>query len=93
MPAATQLASALVPRCNDNSPVMLDTAEYAVEQFNRHGIPAWRHANSVTVVFPRPSPEVLQKWQIASEGDIVHIITMPHVTRGHVDELIADCAR
>ena len=72
---------------------MLDTAEYAVEQFNRHGIPAWRHANSVTVVFPRPSPEVLQKWQIASEGDIVHIITMPHVTRGHVDELIADCAR
>ena len=72
---------------------MLDTAEYAVERFNRHGIPAWRHANSVTVLFPRPAPEVLQKWQIASEGDIVHIITMPHVTRGQVDELIADCTR
>ena len=31
---------------------MLDTAEYAVEQFNRHGMAAWRHRNSVTVVFP-----------------------------------------
>ena len=72
---------------------MLDTAEYAVERFNQHGIPAWRHANSVTVVFPRPMPEVLQKGQIASEGDIVHIITMPHVTRGQVDEPIADCTR
>jgi histidine decarboxylase len=72
---------------------MLDTAEYAVERFNRHGIAAWRHANSVTVVFPKPAPEVLQKWQIASEGDIVHIITMPHVTRDQVDELIADCHR
>jgi histidine decarboxylase len=72
---------------------MLDTAEYAVERFNRHGITAWRHPNSVTVVFPKPAPEVLQKWQIASEGDIVHIITMPHVTRDQVDELIADCHR
>ena len=31
---------------------MLDTAEYAVGQFNERGIPAWRHKNSVTVVFP-----------------------------------------
>ena len=30
----------------------LETAEYAVGQFNERGIPAWRHRNSVTVVFP-----------------------------------------
>ena len=72
---------------------MLDTAEYAVEQFNKHGIAAWRHRNSVTVVFPRPAPEVFRKWQIAPEGEVAHIITMPHVTRKMVDELVADCAR
>ena len=72
---------------------MLDTAEYAVEQFNRRGMAAWRHRNSVTVVFPRPAPEVFQKWQIAPEGEIAHIITMPHVTRATIDELITDCTR
>ena len=72
---------------------MLDTAEYAVKQFHKHGIAAWRHRNSVTVVFPRPAPEVFRKWQIAPEGEVAHIITMPHVTRKMVDELVADCAR
>ena len=71
----------------------LDMAEYAVGQFNERGIAAWRHKNSITVVFPRPSPEVFAKWQMAPEGDITHIITMPHVTREMIDELVADCAR
>ena len=72
---------------------MLDTAEYAVELFNRHGIPAWRHRNSVTVVFPRPSPEVVAKWQMAPERNEAHIITMPHVTRGMIDDVVKECAR
>ena len=71
---------------------MVDTAEYAVSQFNQRGIPAWRHRNSVTVVFPKPPPEVFRKWQIAPEGQEAHIITMPHVTREMVDELVDDCA-
>ena len=71
---------------------MLSTAQYAVDCFNHHGIPAWRHRNSVTVVFPRPGPEVFRKWQIAPQGDEAHIITMPHVTREQIDELVADCA-
>ena len=70
----------------------LDTAEYAVGQFNERGIPAWRHRNSITVVFPRPAPEVFLKWQMAPEGEITHIITMPHVTRAMIDELVDDCA-
>ena len=70
----------------------LETAEYAVGQFNERGIPAWRHRNSVTVVFPRPAPEVFRKWQMAPEAEITHIITMPHVTHEMVDELVDDCA-
>ena len=71
---------------------MLDTAAYAVERFNARGIPAWRNRNSVTVVFPRPAEEVVQAWQLAPLGDIAHVITMPHVTRGMVDEIVDACA-
>jgi histidine decarboxylase len=70
---------------------MLDMAEYAVQQFNRCGVQAWRHRNSVTVVFSRPPGHVFQKWQIAPEGEEAHLITMPHVTREIIDELVKDC--
>ncbi len=69
---------------------MLGVAEYAVERFRSRGTPAWRHSNSVTVVFPRPAEDILRKWQIAPLGDIAHIITMPHVTRATVDAFIDD---
>ena len=71
---------------------MMDSAEYAVSRFNARGIPAWRHRNSATVVFPRPAPQVFEKWQVAPEGQEAHIITMPHVTREMIDEFIEDCA-
>ena len=71
---------------------MLDAAEYAVKRFNEHGIHAWRHRNSPTVVFDRPSQEVFDQWQIAHEGEVAHIITMPHVDFHTIDRLVADCS-
>ena len=65
-------------------------ARYAEERFNEVGIPAWRNRNSLTVVFPRPTEEVIRKWQIAPSDEIAHIITMPHVTREMVDALVDD---
>ncbi len=76
---------AIVARC-------LAVAEYAERRFNEVGIPAWRNRNSVTVVFPRPSDEIIRKWQIAPFQDIAHIITMPHVTEELVDALVDDVA-
>ncbi|MXY72465.1 MAG: histidine decarboxylase [Dehalococcoidia bacterium] len=72
---------------------MLDTAAYAVERFNERGVPAWRNRNSVTVVFPRPAEAIVQAWQLAPLGDIAHVITMPHVTRAMVDEIVDACAQ
>ena len=67
-------------------------ADYAVDQLyriNRHG---WRHKNSLTVVFDRPSPEIVSKWQLASRATISHLIAMPHVTNKDIDELVFDLA-
>lgn len=65
-------------------------ADYAISRFDDIGIKAWRNSNSITVVFPRQSEDVLAKWQIATEKDIAHIITMPHVKASHIDRLIND---
>ncbi len=70
---------------------MLALAEYAERRFNDSGIAAWRNDNSVTVIFPKPSQEVIGKWQLAPYGDIAHLITMPHVTTQMIDELVDDC--
>ena len=69
----------------------LAVAAYAIDAFNDHGIPAWRNKNSVTIVFPKPSPDVVRKWQLAPYDDIAHLITMPHVTRETIDLVVADC--
>ncbi len=63
----------------------LAVADYAVEQFRQRGIKAWRNRNANTVVFPRPSDRLVNRWQLAVHRDIAHIIAMPHVDTGMID--------
>ena len=70
-----------------------EVADYAIEQFRRIGRDAWRHRNSVTVVFARPLAPIIHKWQLAVHHEVAHIITMPHVTRAMIDQLIDDVAQ
>ena len=69
---------------------MLAVADYAVRRFNESDVKAWRNKNSVTVVIPKPSDAFLSKWQIASQKEISHIITMPHVNQALVDQLVEE---
>jgi len=68
----------------------LQRAEMAVQKLQSQGIPAWRHANSITVVFPRPPKSMMEKWIIAPKKDIGHLIVMPHVTTEMLEEFIED---
>lgn len=68
----------------------LNTADYAIKKFAEIAIKAWRNVNSITVVFPREAEDVLAKWQIATQKEIAHIITMPHVKTSHIDRFIND---
>lgn len=70
----------------------LERAQGAVRKLNAQGIAAWCHPNSVTVVFPRPPAQVMEKWIIAPKKDIGHLIVMPHVTTAIIDEFVADFA-
>ena len=67
-----------------------NTADYAIEQLNDMGYNAWRNDYSITVVFNRPSMDLIKKWQMASHKDISHLIIMPHVTKEWIDRFLRD---
>ena len=67
----------------------LDAAQYAVDRLQGAGIAAWRNDNSITVVFPCPSPQLARKYCLATSGDTAHLITTPHhYDRSKLDALI-----
>ena len=68
----------------------LERAEYATQALRAQGIDAWRHRNSVTVVFPRPPRSVMEKWVIAPKGNLAHLIVMPHVDAATIDAFVTD---
>jgi histidine decarboxylase len=68
----------------------LSIANYCKEEMEKIGIPAWSNPNAITVVIPKMPKSIQLKWQLATEGDITHIICMPNVTKAQIDELIID---
>lgn len=71
----------------------LEVAEYCKNQLNEIGVKAWSNPGSLTVVMPRTPDAVKQKWQLATEGEVSHIICMPNVTKSQIDEFIEDLAK
>ncbi len=68
----------------------LEVAEYAEEKMREMGIAAWRNANAITVVFPKPSDAICVKWQLATDEKSSHIICMPGVTKEKIDEFLKE---
>tara|TARA_B100000683_G_scaffold275551_1_gene326691 strand:+ start:900 stop:2105 length:1206 start_codon:yes stop_codon:yes gene_type:complete len=69
-----------------------DVSDFAIKMFKAYGFEAWRHNNSVTVVFKRPSHALIKKWQLAVKGETAHIITMPHVTKKKIVQFVKEIA-
>ena len=68
----------------------LDTAIYCEKRLNAIGIEAWRNPNSITVVLPKTSKTIKDKWQLATEGSIAHVICMPNVSKTQIDAFVHD---
>jgi len=71
----------------------LETAAYTEARLRDAGIMAWRNPQALTVVFPSPERAVCDKWQLATNDGISHVICMPHVTHAQIDRLVADIKR
>lgn len=68
----------------------LEVAEYCENELKNIGIKAWRNPNAITVVLPKMPKSIKDKWQLATEGDIAHVICMPNVTKNQIDNFIND---
>ena len=69
----------------------LAMAQYAVDRFRDADIGAWRHKNSITVVFPAPPAAVWRRHCVATSGNIAHLIaTGHHRDSSRIDALIDD---
>lgn len=68
----------------------LDITTYAVEQLTAHGVAAWANPDSPIVVFPKPSPALTKKWQLAVYEEIAHIVVMPHIDKKCINRFVAD---
>lgn len=66
------------------------TADYAQQQFYSAGLEARRNNSALTVVFSRPASWICEKWQLASERDISHLVCMPHTKKEQIDSLLTD---
>jgi histidine decarboxylase len=65
----------------------LETADYAVKRLNDAGCNAWKNPNSPIVVFDRPPAAIVDRWQLATQHELSHIVTMPNIRRELVDRL------
>lgn len=65
-----------------------EVAEYCEAKLQELGIPVWRNPGALTVVLPKVPLALREKWQLATEGDISHIICMPNVSKEQIDQFI-----
>jgi histidine decarboxylase len=68
----------------------LALADYVVQQLNSIGCKAWKNKNAITVVFSAPAKSLCQKWQLATEGALTHMICMPGISKEKIDEFLND---
>lgn len=67
----------------------IDTAQYLVDTVDPSW-GAWRNDQSPVVVMKRAPDNVARHWQLASQGGLSHVITMPHVTKRKINMLTRD---
>jgi histidine decarboxylase len=61
-----------------------------LSNYTAEKIKGYRHNGSNIIWFKKPSRELIEKWQLATEGDYSHIVVMPHVTKEMVDQFIKE---
>lgn len=67
-----------------------ELAAYTEKELNDLGVKAWRNNEALTVVMEKPSEMLCKKYQLASEGDIAHIICVPGLQKESIDAFIND---
>jgi histidine decarboxylase len=65
-------------------------AAYLQRQLEKAGLSCSLNPYSTTVVFPKPQEATVQKWQLATLGNLAHVVVMQNHSYELLDRLIAD---
>lgn len=68
----------------------LEVTQYCLDKLIEGGMNAWMNTGAITIVFPEVSNALKNKWQLATEEGLTHIICMPNVTKEQIDEFVSD---
>lgn len=73
---------------------IIENTEYLKKQLERAKWPYWHNKYSNTVLFKRPSEEIVSKYNLACGKafgqDVSHIVVMQHVNKQAIDTFITD---
>jgi histidine decarboxylase len=69
----------------------MDTARYLQDKLKGIGLTCRLNDLSSTVVLERPLDEqMIQRWQLACDNDIAHVVVMPNVTPYKIDHFVEE---
>ncbi|MCK5781677.1 MAG: histidine decarboxylase [Flavobacteriales bacterium] len=68
----------------------LEKTDYTFKKLTEAGIEVMRNTNSITVVFTAPEQDVIERWQLATEKGVTHLIIMPNTPYEKIDEILED---
>ena len=68
----------------------LETASWLVDQLTYMGVQCYLLNGSITVMFERPSDEIVKRWQLAVQGTFAHVMIMPGVDKETLHSFLAD---
>ena len=71
----------------------VEKARYAQKKMIEAGIDAKLNKDTITVTFPKPSNELVQKWQLATQSDYAHILTVPGVSYEIIDSFVNELSK
>ncbi|KAK6156163.1 hypothetical protein DH2020_010411 [Rehmannia glutinosa] len=72
----------------------LMNAQYLRDRLKDAGISSMLNEMSFVVVFERPpNPEFIKYWNLSCEGNMTHVIAMPHVTVKILEDFVNDFVR
>ena len=69
---------------------MIDRAIYLYESLQKIEYPSFLNPYSNTVFFARPSDRLVQKYSLAVDRNIAHIVVMQGTTQKVLDEFLKD---
>lgn len=68
----------------------VEKCKHTVKKLNELGWTAWSNEYSNIVILEKPNSKLTEKWQLATQGNIAHIVVMRHTTKMMLDEFVQD---